>query len=500
MRYKQRKNLSALFLNADATIFDAIAVVDKGGFGVGLVVDSNNKLLGIVNDYDIRRATLTGRHLEKSIKEFINENPFTINVSVDVDEVFSIMQRTSKYQIPVVDDNNTVVDLITISDFIDSIPLAAPHIGKNEWNYVKKCLDTSFVSSVGQYVETFEHSISDYVGSKYAVATNSGTSALHTALLSLRVNPGDEVLVPALSFIAPINAISYCMASPVFIDSDTATLGVSAKSLEEFLDENADLRTDGCSYNKKTNAKIACLIVVHAFGHPVDMDPITELCEKFNISIVEDAAESLGSTYKSRQTGTIGRIGVFSFNGNKIITTGGGGMLVTDDEAIARRAYHLTTQAKSDSLKYEHDEIGYNYRLSNVLAAIGVAQMEQISGYIECKRKIAESYQQLLNDTENCNVFVEQPWAKSNYWLNTIFVPKELKNILIQDLINISVMARPIWELNNRHPMYRKMQCVKLDNARNLHATGINLPSSVNLDRQSIEIICHEIQKTLKNA
>jgi dTDP-4-amino-4,6-dideoxygalactose transaminase len=265
------------------------------------------------------------------------------------------------------------------------IPLSAPSLKGNEWKYVKKCLETEWVSSVGKYVETFEKNVADYLGARYAVACMNGTAALHISLLLAEVKPNDEVIVPTVTFIAPVNAVKYIGAEPLFMDCDDyCTLDID--KTKEFLATHCELK-QGITINKKTNRRIAAVLPVHVFGIPVNMDPLLELADRYNIKIIEDATESLGSLYKGKKTGTFGLLGCLSFNGNKIITTGGGGMIITDHEALAKRARYLTTQAKEDGMEYIHNEIGLNYRMVNVLAAIGVAQLEEIDNYVALKRK-----------------------------------------------------------------------------------------------------------------
>lgn len=280
------------------------------------------------------------------------------------------------------------------------IPLSVPEISGNEWKYVKDCLDTGWVSSVGNYVTRFEEMVAHYVGTKYAVATVNGTSALHVSLIACEIQPNDEVIVPTLTFIAPANVIRYCNAYPVFMDCDADTLCINIQKVTDFITKEYEQRDDGYTYNKKTNRRIKAIIPVHIFGHPSDMDGLLEVCRGKNIDIIEDATESLGSEYKGQKTGSFGKIGCFSFNGNKIITTGGGGMIVTNDESIAKRIRHLTTQAKSDPFEYDHDEIGFNYRLTNVQAAMGVAQMERLDEFIAFKRKNYVIYKEMFSRAE----------------------------------------------------------------------------------------------------
>lgn len=369
-----------------------------------------------------------------------------------------------------------------------AIPLSEPVIRGNEWKYVKDCLDTGWVSSVGSYVNKFEEMMAAYTGTKYAVATTNGTAALHLSLLVSGVKAGDEVLVPTLTFIATANAVRYCGAEPVFFDSNPKTFCLDVRLVHNFLTQECERRTDGFTYNKKTGRRVSVVLPVHIFGHPVDMDPLLALAREYNLRVIEDATESLGSLYKGRKTGSFGDLGCFSFNGNKIITTGGGGMVVTNDETLASRIRHLSTQAKKDPFTSDHDEVGYNYRLTNVLAAIGVAQMEKLDEYVAIKRKNLEQYRALLNDLSAVQLAQEASWAKSNFWFYTLTVPQEHRGPLIKYLTGEQIQVRPIWKLMHTLPMYASSQVYGTGApvAVRIWQTGFNLPCSVNLSEEDI--------------
>ncbi len=375
------------------------------------------------------------------------------------------------------------------------IPLSEPEISGNEWKYIKDCLDTRWVSSVGGYVDKFEKVVFEYVGTKYAVAVVNGTSALHVSLLACGVKPDDEVIVPALTFIAPVNAVSYCAAHPVFMDCDPYTLCIDVQKVIDFIENECERRSDGFTYNKKTNRRIKAIIPVHIFGHPADMDALVEICGKNNIDIIEDASESIGSEYKGKMTGSFGQTGCFSFNGNKIITTGGGGMVVTDNKELAEKIKHLSTQAKKDPFEYDHDEIGYNYRLTNIQAAMGVAQMERLDEFIEIKRRNASLYKELLSHIDNVEFLWEKNWAKSNFWFYTIKVPKSDKKSLMKFMLGKSIQVRPIWKLIHTLPMYKECQAYAIENAVEAYETCINIPCSVNLKEDDIKMITGNINE-----
>lgn len=360
------------------------------------------------------------------------------------------------------------------------IPLHAPVFGGNEKKYLEECIDSTYVSSVGSFVDLFEKKVAEYTGAKHAVVCVNGTAALHMALMLCGVKQGDEVITQPLTFIATANAITYMGASPVFLDVDLDTLGLSPASVQQFLAEYGDLRNDGFCYNKITGQRIAACVPMHTFGHPVKIEELVSICDKYNIPVVEDAAESIGSTYKGKHTGTFGKIGVLSFNGNKIITTGGGGMILTNDDALGKRAKHLTTQAKvPHPWAFIHDEIGYNYRMPNINAALGLAQMEQLTGFLKTKRELAGNYSSFFAKTR-WQFFHEPKDAQSNYWLNVILMndSNEKEEFLKYSNEN-GVNTRPAWTLMNRLPMYTGYFKTTLVNANWLEARVINLPSSV---------------------
>tara|TARA_B100000315_G_C14532471_1_gene566884 strand:+ start:81 stop:1265 length:1185 start_codon:yes stop_codon:yes gene_type:complete len=374
------------------------------------------------------------------------------------------------------------------------IPLSEPVISGNEWKYIKECLDTGWVSSAGSYVTHFEGMVANYIGSKYAIATVNGTSALHVSLIVCDVQPDDEVIVPALTFIAPVNVVRYCNAHPVFMDCESDSLCIDVGKVNNFLKNECEQRKDGYTYNKKTDRRIKAIIPVHVFGHPVDMDNLVEVCKLYNIDIVEDATESIGSEYKGVKTGSFGKTGCLSFNGNKIITTGGGGMVITNDEDLAERVKHLSTQAKTDSIEYDHDEIGYNYRLGNIQAAMGIAQMERLDEFIAIKRKNALLYKELLFELKEVKFVWEEPCAKTNFWLYTIKVPKENKKALIEYLLTQNIQVRSIWKLVHTLQMYNDCQAYMIDSSFELYGTCINLPSSVGLREDDICYISKHIE------
>lgn len=361
----------------------------------------------------------------------------------------------------------------------DFIALHEPSFNGNEKAYLCECIDSTFVSSVGAFVDRFETMCAEFTGSKYAVATVNGTAALHVALLLAGVKSQSEVITQPLTFIATCNAISYCNAHPVFVDVDRDTMGLSPTSLRTFLEQYARIEGDQC-INTASGRIISAVVPMHTFGHPCRIDEIADICREYRIALVEDAAESLGSTYKNRHTGTFGLLGTLSFNGNKTITTGGGGMILTDDPDLAKAAKHLTTTAKiPHPYEYVHDQIGYNYRLPNINAALGVAQMEQLETIVEKKRILAHTYQQFFENS--AITFVPEPQsARSNCWLNAIILSdKAERDLFLKATNDAGVMTRPVWKRMNTLAMFTHAQCGDLSNARWLEERVVNLPSGL---------------------
>ncbi|MBI3519740.1 MAG: LegC family aminotransferase [Bacteroidetes bacterium] len=364
----------------------------------------------------------------------------------------------------------------------DFIPLHEPRFVGNERKYVMDAIDSTFVSSVGKYVDDFEKQIASFTGAKYAVACVNGTAALHMAMIVGGVKEKDMVITQPLSFIATCNAISYIGASPLFVDVDLDSMGLSAEKLKNYLQEFALKKSDGFTYHKVTNQKIAACVPMHTFGHPCKIDEIGELCKEYNIALIEDAAESIGSYYKNKHTGTFGLLGTFSFNGNKTITCGGGGAIVTDNEALAKRAKYLTTQAKvPHRWEFVHDEIGYNYRMPNLNAALMCAQLEQLNTFVENKRELAKNYKEFF---ENIRFkFMTEPVnSKANYWLCAVQLSDcKSRNEFLQYTNDNGVMTRPVWALMNRLPMFKDCLHSNLDNACFLEERIVNIPSSVRI-------------------
>lgn len=358
------------------------------------------------------------------------------------------------------------------------IPLHAPHFGGNEKKYLNACIDSTYVSSVGQFVNTFENKLSEYTGAKHTVAVVNGTSAIHTALKVVGVQEGDEVITQALTFVATANAVTYCNAKPVFIDVDKDTMGLSPAALKAFLNEYTEVK-DGVCINTLTNKKIKACLPMHTFGFPCRIEEICEICDAFGIPVIEDAAEALGSELNGKKLGTFGTIGVFSFNGNKVITAGGGGAIVTNNLIFAEKAKHLTTTGKKKHpYEFFHDELAYNYRMPNINAALLCAQLEQLDSFLANKRILAKSYDQFFN-VMGIKVRTESDESKVNYWLICLELKnKEERDHYLNFLNENQIMTRPIWQLMYKLPMYKDCFRDQQKNAQFLEDRIINIPSS----------------------
>ena len=371
---------------------------------------------------------------------------------------------------------NFIQDTYKTKEFI---PLHEPRFSGNEKKYLNECIDSTFVSSVGKFVDEFEEKIANYTGAKYAIATSNGTSALHISLLLANVDQNSEVITQPLTFVATCNAISYCGAQPIFIDVDKDTMGLSPSALKYFLENHTRVKKQQC-INNKTGKVIKACVPMHTFGHPCRIDEIKDICDHYHINVIEDAAESLGSLYKGKHTGTFGKAGVMSFNGNKIITAGGGGCIITDDEDLAKKAKHLTTTAKvSHKWEYAHDMVGYNYRMPNLNAALLVAQLESLDNFIDKKRKLADMYGEFFKGID-CKFVKESAESSSNYWLNAIILnDKQQRDIFLNESNAQGVMTRPIWTLMSKLPMFKDSQSGDLTNSAWLEDRVVNIPSSV---------------------
>jgi perosamine synthetase len=364
------------------------------------------------------------------------------------------------------------------------LPLHAPSFHGHEWDYVKQCIDTGWVSSAGKFVDQFEADLASYTGAAHAVAVVNGTAALHTALVLAGVDQDDEVLLPSLTFVATANAVSYCHATCHFVEVEERTMGIDPAHLEEYLKTTTQMHNGQC-INKNTGRRISTLIGMHAFGHPFDLDPTVELCQRYGITLIEDAAESIGSFYKGKHTGTMGRMGILSYNGNKIISTGGGGAILTEDAQLAQEAKHITTTAKiMHRWEYVHDRVAYNYRMPNINAALGCAQLEQLPGLIDSKRILAKRYADAFEHVNGATIFTEPEFATSNYWLNVLMLDNDqhdIRDTLLEALLEAGFLVRPVWRPMHTLKMYRHCPKMPMKVTDSLAQRIINLPSSADL-------------------
>jgi len=394
----------------------------------------------------------------------------------------------------------------TITADIRKIPLSVPNLCGNEWSYVKECLDTGWVSTAGPYVNRFEKEIASYTGASRAVACASGTAGLHTALVIEGVSAGDEVIVPTVTFIAPVNAVHYQGAEPVFMDCDQY-LNIDVEKVRRFCEEECE-RTDRGLLNRRSGRIVRAIIPVHVFGIPCDMDSLMDTADNFSLAVIEDASESLGSRikagrFKGRHTGTIGKSGVLSFNGNKIITTGGGGMIMTNDDETAEKARYLTTQAKDDSLRFIHNEIGFNYRMTNISAALGCAQLEKLDEFVSIKRRNYDCYRQELRGVKGLS-FIDVPqWAEPNYWIYPLLVEQNTAGISRDDMMaslsQRGLETRPLWELNHMQKPYEKNQHYEIEKALFYRERVLCLPCSTSLTEDDVVHVSSVIRELCAN-
>jgi perosamine synthetase len=370
-----------------------------------------------------------------------------------------------------------------VSGPAERIPNAVPHLGGNEWKYLKECLDTNWVSSAGPFVDRFEREVAAYVGVPHAVATINGTAALHVALLAAGVGPGDEVLVPSFTFAATAHAVAHCGAQPVFMDCEPVSWGLDPAKTADFLARECVVK-GGHVVNRETGRVVRALLPVHLYGHPCDLDPLLELTGRFPIALVEDATEVLGARYRGRRVGGHGLAGCLSFNGNKIITTGGGGMVLTRDARLAAHVRRLTTQGRADAIEFVHDAVGFNYRLTNIQAALGVAQLEQLDGFVDSKRETARWYTEALTRLGGVQPLVEPPWAFSTFWMYSVLLDPRAwgdVRVLITAANSAGIQLRPLWCPLHRQPAFAGRQTYRVEVADRLYDQGVSLPCSVGI-------------------
>jgi dTDP-4-amino-4,6-dideoxygalactose transaminase len=482
--------ISQTIITSSATIREALKQLDQAGSGVLLLVNSDGKFLRTVTDGDIRRLILADGALEETLAKLPARECVVLHQGFSRQSALELMNQHSINHLPVLDADGRVVRLLNRKEVDEQILLSTPHMGEREREFVEEAFRTNWIAPLGPNVDAFERELAELVGIKHAAAVSSGTAAIHLALVLLGVGRGDTVFCSSFTFAASANPIFYQGAEPVFIDSEPESWNMSPSALEDaFLDAKAN------------NRMPRAVIVVNLYGQSADFDPIVEICQRYGVPIVEDAAESLGATYKGRQSGTFGTLGVFSFNGNKIITTSGGGMLVSDDEALIVRARFLATQAREPALHYEHQVIGYNYRMSNILAGVGRGQLCVLGQRVEARREVFERYQVELKNYSVFEWMPEPAWSRSNRWLSACTVDTDALGMDVQQLIRKlaaeRIEARPVWKPMQLQPVFAQCRYFPHEGksvSQRLFETGICLPSGSNMTQAQqsrvVEVLC----------
>mgnify|MGYP002713117498 CR=1 FL=1 len=469
--------IKTISLPSTGNIRQAMQHIDDGAIGVALLVNEDQRFAGLITDGDIRRGLLHGLGLESPIVHIERPATRTAQVGMSNQDIARLFSRPVRV-VPVLDDNDAVVDLA----FFDQrmrLPVAEPSLGEKELQYVTECVISGWVSSAGEFVNRFETMFADFCDTKYAIATSNGTTALHLALVACGIGPGDEVIVPTMSFIATANAVKYTGATPIFVDSEPNYWTIDVEQIEAAITPNTK-----------------AIIPVHLYGHPADMDPILEIARTHNLLVIEDAAEAHGALYKGRRVGGLGDIGMFSFYGNKIVTTGEGGMVVTNREDFAKSMQVLRAHGMSPQKRYWHDVLGYNYRITNLQAALGVAQMEKIEKLIEAKRHMAGRYSDGLKDIPGITLPAEASWANHVYWLYSILIDEHIfgmsRDNLMDQLNHQGIDSRPIFPCMHNQPIYNTMQNLPI--AANLSDTGLSLPGATTITDKDLDRVIEAIK------
>ncbi len=472
-----KEKIKKITVDSSGTIRAVLQAIDRGGLGVALLVaPGSKKFIGLITDGDVRRALLKGLGLESSTSRIDHPETITATVDMSMDEISAMFSEPIRV-VPVLDSDRRVVDL-AIFDTRVYFPVAEPKFREAELRYVSECVLTGWVSSAGKFVTRFEEQFSEFCETKFAVSSSSGTTALHLSLLALGIGPGDEVIIPSFTFISTANAVTFTGAKPVFVDSEPSTWNINPLEIKKVI-----------------TAKTKAIIPVHSYGHPANMDPILDIAREYNFTVVEDAAEAHGALYKGKKVGSFGDMGVFSFYGNKIITTGEGGMIVTDNKDMAGKMRVLRDHGMDPKRRYWHSVLGYNYRMTNIQAALGVAQMERIDEIVEQKRRNAALYVKGLQDIPGVTLPPEAVWAKNIYWLYSILIDEEEFGMsskkLGEQLKERGIETRPIFPPVHQQPIYNTGQSLPV--CEKLSRCGLSLPSSATLNGDEIERITKEI-------
>lgn len=474
-----KEKIKNVIISDDSSVKEALEAINRGAMGICLVTDKKGRFLGVATDGDLRRGFIKGLRVSDKVSKIYNKHAVFVYDSTPGDKALSLFSEKIKY-LPVIDKNKKIVDLLS---FIQKahIPISQPLLGEKELEYVSECILTGWVSSAGRFIRLFEENFAKYIGTKYAVATSSGTTALHLALAALGIGPGDEVIVPTLTFIASANSVIYTGAKPIFIDSEEKTWNLDASKIEKLI-------------TKKTRA----IMPVHLYGHPCEMEAINKIAKKHRLFVIEDAAEAIGSEFKGRKVGSLGHVGCFSFYGNKTITTGEGGMVVTNNKDVYEKALILRDHGMSREKRYYHPVIGFNYRMTNMQAGLGVAQLEKVEMLVRRKIQIANLYNNLLKNIPRIILPPKEKWAKNTYWMYSILIKENSpvsRDILMATLKEKGVETRPFFIPVHLMPPYLGNTTYPL--AEKLSSQGLNLPSSVVLEDQEIRNISKMIINVL---
>lgn len=485
------KNIADLFVQPEQTIREVLNAIDISAKGIVLLVDEDGELLRTVTDGDLRRLILSGHNLDDKLDKLAAQEAIVASTTTDSQEILLNMNTHGINHIVIVDEHQKPISLVCRQDIDTSILLSTPHLGEEERIYVAQAFHTNWIAPVGPNIDAFEQALAEKVGVSYAVAVSSGTAAIHLALRVLGVDQGDVVFCSSFTFVASVNPILYQGATPVFIDSDEVSWNMSAQALKKAL-------VDAAQQGNLPKA----VIVVNLYGQSADMDVLVALCEQYGVPVVEDAAESLGATYKGKSSGTLGKIGIYSFNGNKIITTSGGGMLVTNDKELADKARFLSTQAREPVAWYEHQEIGYNYRMSNILAGIGRGQLKVLDDRVNARRAVFEQYVSLLQDNPHIQWMPEADFGRSTRWLTALnFVDTDVDiNKLCYRMSEEKIEVRPLWKPMHKQPVFSEYAYYQHGDSVSdaLFANGVCLPSGSNLTEQQVTRVATVLENMLE--
>ena len=488
-------DLEAIVVTRETPLHEALRALDRSGSGILLVVDGEGRLERTATDGDLRRLLLQGKQMQDTLRDLPRIEPSVLPDTATRKDALALMDHKKVNHLPVLDEDGRVLRIVDRRDIDNQILLSTPHMGSSEIEFIEEAFRTNWIAPLGPNVDAFEREVAQLTGVAHAAALSSGTAAIHLALVLLGVGAGDRVFCSSLTFAASCNPIVYQNAEPVFIDAEPESWNMSPRALERAL---AEAKSEGW--------KPAAIIVVNLYGQSADMDPILDLCDRYDVPMIEDAAESMGATYKGRASGSFGKLSIFSFNGNKIITTSGGGMLLSNDEELIRRARFLSTQAREPALHYEHKEIGYNYRMSNILAGVGRGQLQVLQERVRARRQIFATYREGL-DLPGVEWMPEPEWSYATHWLSACTIDPTLAGLdsrtLLAQLGNEMIEARPVWKPMHRQPVFAHCRYFEHANesvSDRLFDTGICLPSGSNMQDDEVHRVVETIRKLIGSA